>query len=109
MVEYPLQRFVQVVILIRTSKDIAEQLRRQDEKALFRHQPFSGRLRTSVGHLGVIKVLVPGGVFALVDIGSEVLRNVAVEHRAQHIRFEVPLRHMTCVNKVGGDFIDTAE
>ena len=109
VVEHTLQRLVQVVVLVRTGKNIAEQLRGQDEKALFLHQPFSGRLRIGVSHFCVIKVLVPGGVFTLVDIGSEVLRNIAVEHRAQHIRFKIPFRHMTCVNKVGGDFIDTAE
>ena len=109
MVEYPFQRFVQVVVLIRTGKDITEQFRRQDEKALYLYQILTGRLCIGVGHLGIIKVLVPGGVFAFVDIGSEVLRNVAVEHRAEHIRFEIPLRHMTCMNKVGCDFIDAAE
>ena len=109
VVEYPLQRFVQVVVLVRPGEDIAEQFGGQNEEALFLHQSLTGSLRLSVRHFGVVKGLVPGGVLALVDIGGEVLRNIAVEHRAQHIRFEVPLCHMTCVNKVGGDFIDTAE
>ena len=109
MVEYTLQRLVQVVVLVRPGEDIAEQFGGQNEEALFLHQSLTGSLRLGVGHLGVVKVFVPGGVLALVDIGSEVLRNIAVEHRAQHIRFEVPLRHMTCVDKVGGDFIDAAE
>jgi len=73
VVEYPLQRFVQIVVLIGTGENIAEQLRGQNKKALFLHQTFTGRLRIGVGHLGVIKVLVPGSVFALVDIGGEVL------------------------------------
>ena len=109
VVEHTLQRLVQVVVLVRPGEEIAEQFGGQDEKALFLHQPFSGRLRIGVRHFGVVKVLVPGGVLALVDIGGEVLRNIAVEHRAQHIRFEVPLCHMTCVNKVSGDFIYAAE
>ena len=109
MVEHTLQRLVQVVVLVRPGEDIAEQFGGQNEKALFLHQSLTGSLRLGVGQLGVVKVLVPGGVLALIDIGGEVLRNIAVEHRAQHIRFEVPLCHMTCVDKVGGDFIDAAE
>ena len=109
VVEYSLHRLVQVVVLVRTGKNIAEQLRGQNEKAFFLHQSLTGSLRLGVRHFGVVKVLISGGVLALVDIGGEVLRNIAVKHRAQHIRFEVPLRHMTCVNKVGGNFIDAAE
>ena len=37
VVEYTLQRLVQVVVLVRPGEDIAEQLRGQNEKALFLH------------------------------------------------------------------------
>ena len=109
VVEHTLQRLVQVVILIGTGENIAEQLRGQNEKALFLHQSLTGSLRLGVRHFGVVEIGISGSVLALIDIGREVLGNIAVEHRAEHIRFEIPLRHMACVNKVGGDFIDTAE
>ena len=79
------------------------------EEALYQYQIFTSSFCLVVGQLGIGKIMVASFVFTLVNICREVLRNVAVEHRAQHIRFKIPLRHMACVNKVGGDFIDAAE
>ena len=104
-----LQRFVQVFVLIRTGADIAEQFAGQDEKAFFLHQPLTGGLGVFIRHPGIIKVLIPGGVFSLVNISGEVFRNIAVEHRPQHIGLKIPFRHVTCMDQISCNFIDTAE
>ena len=109
VVEHTLQRLVQVVVLVRPGEDITEQLGGQNEEALFLHQSLTGGFRLGVRHFSVVEICISGSVLALIDIGSEVFGNIAVEHCAEHIRFEIPLRHMACVNKVGGDFIYAAE
>ena len=109
VVEYPFQRFVQVLVLIRAGEDVAEQFRGQDEEALYQYQIFTSSFCLVVGQLGIGKIMVASFVFTLVNICREVLRNVAVEHRPQHIRLEIPLRHMPRVDKVGSDFVDSAE
>ena len=40
-------------------------------------------------------------MFACVDIQSEVPRDIAIEHRAEDVRLEIPFRNVTCVYEVG--------
>ena len=54
-----LQALVQVLVRFSNLAHVAEQIARQDEKALFLHKTFLGALGLLVGHLGVIKFAVP--------------------------------------------------
>ena len=88
-----LQRLVQVFILGRSGPNVAEQLRGQHEKALFRDQPLPGLFRLRVREPSVVKAVVPGGDLPGVDVLCQILRDVAVEHGAEHIALEVPAVH----------------
>ena len=69
---------------------IAEQLARQDEKALCLHQILARRLGVLVAQSRVVKISVACLVLAVVDVASEILGNVAVEHHAEDVLLEVP-------------------
>ena len=73
VMKYFLQRFIQIVVLIRTSQNIAEQLRGQDKEPLLLYQPLPCRLRVGIRHFRIVKVLIPSGVLTLIDIGGKVL------------------------------------
>ena len=90
MAENGLQRFVEVFIRLTTGKDIAKQLARQDEKALFLHQALTRRFRLRVGHSGVVKAVIARLDLAFAYVICKVFGYVTIEHRAEDVIFEVP-------------------
>ena len=95
VVEYPLQRLVQVIVVLGVGQHIAEKLAGQDEKALFLDQVLKEFLGLAVRKGGVVEQQVAGIPLALVHIVAQVFRNVPVEHGTQHIVLEVPSIHRT--------------
>ena len=93
MAENGLQRFVEVFVRLTTGKDIAKQLARQDEKALFLHQALPRRFRLRIGHSGIIKAVIARLDLAFAYVICKVFGYVTIEHRTKDIIFEVPSVH----------------
>ena len=93
MAENGLQRFVEVFVRLTTGKNIAKQLARQDEKALFLHQALTRRFRLRVGHFGVVKTVIARLDLAFAYVICKVFGYVTIEHRTEDVIFEVPSVH----------------
>ena len=91
--ENGLHRHVEVVVLRRTGTDIDEQFRRQDKEAFGLHQVIPCLLGLLVRQLGIVKIRVACRDFVRVDVVRQVLGNIAVEHNAQNVGFEIPAIH----------------
>ena len=89
MTEDGLHRHIEVVVLRRTGTDIDEQFRRQDKEAFGLHQVLPRLLCLLVRQLGIVKIRVARCDFVRVDVVCQVLGNIAVEHDAQNVGFEV--------------------
>ena len=90
MIEYTLQGFIQVFIVVCCRIHIGKQLRWQNEKSFFLHQTFTGFLCIDIAHLCIIKIRISSFLFTGIDIVCKIFRDVTVEHCAKHIVFEVP-------------------
>ena len=95
MAENGFQRFVEVLVRLTTGKNVAEQLARQDEKALFLHQALPRRFRLRVGHFGVVKAVIPRLDLAFAYVICKIFGYVTIEHRTEDVIFEVPSVHGT--------------
>ena len=82
--------FVEVVVVVGACANVLEEFGRKNEESFLLDEALACRFRIFVGHLGVAKVLVPGGDFAFVDVVRDILGYVAIEHRAENIVLEVP-------------------
>ena len=90
VVEDTFQTFVKVLVIGCISANIAKEFAGQHKKALFLDKTFAGFLCVLVGHLSIIKVSVTCFNLILVNIISQILRNKAIKHSAQHIVFKIP-------------------
>ena len=95
MVKHTLQGFIQIFVVVGSEIDIAEQLRRQNEKAFFFNQSLTGFLGFGIRHFCIVKSVVPGFMFAGIDIACQIFGNISVEHRAKDIVLEIPTVHST--------------
>ena len=86
---------IEVLVVLGTTAHIAEQLAWEDKEALFLYQSRTCKLCLRIRKQRIIEIGIARLVFALVDIVSEVLADIAIEHDAQHILFEVPAVHAT--------------
>ena len=93
MTEDGLHRHVEVIVLRCTGTDIDEQFRRQDKEAFGLHQVIPRLLGLLVRQLGIVKIRVACRDFVRVDVVRQVLGNIAVEHNAQNVGFEIPAIH----------------
>ena len=93
MTEDGLHRHVEVVVLRRTGTNIDEQFRRQDKEAFGLHQVLPRLLGLLVRQLGIVKIRVACRDFVRVNVVCQVLGNIAVEHDAQNVGFEIPAIH----------------
>ena len=109
MGKHTLQSFVQIFILVGAGKNITEQFGRQDKEAFFLYQSLAGSLRLCIGHFCIVKIHVSCGVLTGIYVSGEILRNIAIKHGAENIRLEIPLGHMTGVDKVSRNLIYGAE
>ena len=86
---------IEVLVVLCTTAHIAEKLAWEDKEALFLYQSRTCELCLRIRKQRIIEIGIARLVFALVDIVSEVLADIAIEHDAQHILFEVPAVHAT--------------
>ena len=93
MTEDGLHRHVKVIILRRTGAYIDEQFRRQNKETFGLHQVIPRLLGLRVRQFGIIKIRVACRDFVRVDVVGQVLGNIAVEHDAQNVGFEIPAVH----------------
>ena len=93
MAEYRLHRHIEVIVLRRTGADIDEQFRRQDKEAFGLHQVIPCLLGLLVRQLGIVKIRVACRDFVRVNVVCQILGNIAVEHDAQNVGFEIPAIH----------------
>ena len=90
MVEYTLQGFVQVFIVVGFLVHITEKLRRKNEKAFFFYQALTSFFCIGIGHFGIIKVIVSGFLFSGIDVVGQVLGDIAIKHGAKNIVLKIP-------------------
>ena len=110
VLEYHFQQLIEIVLcvfslaftifeeglfIVTVFLNITEQLTRKNKEAFFFYQTFSCFLGLFIGHLRIVKLKVASFVFTLIDVIRKILRNISVEHCAQHIIFEVPSIHCT--------------
>ena len=93
MVEYPLQCFVQIFVMICSFVHITKQLRRENEKAFFFNQSLTGFLCFLICHFRIIKIRASGILFSGIDVIGQIFGDISVKHRAQDIVFEIPAVH----------------
>ena len=93
MAEDCLHRHVEVIVPRRTGANIDEQFIRQDKETSGLHQVIPRLLGLLVRQLGIVKIRVACRDFVRVDVVRQVLGNIAVQHDAQHIGFEIPAIH----------------
>ena len=95
------ERFIERLILRRPCADVAEQLGRQNEKALLFDKVMAGLLCFFVGQTGIIKIGIARLPFPLVDVFGDVFRNVAIKHRAEDVLLKVPRIDAARMDEVG--------
>lgn len=88
--EHAGQGLVEVLVVTRAGPDVDEQLGRQDVEALLLNRDLAAELGLRVAELRVVEVGHAGVAFETVEVGGEVLGDVAVEEHAQHVGLEVP-------------------
>ena len=101
IVKDALKRFIERLTLRRPCADVAEQLGRQNEKALLFDKVMAGLFRFFIGQTGVIKIKAARPALSLVDVFGDILRNVAIKHRAEDVLLKVPRIDTARMNEVG--------
>ena len=90
MVEYTLQGFVQVFIVVGFEIDIAKQLGRKNKEALFFYQAVTSFFCIGIGHFGIIKIGISGFLFTGIDVVGQVLGDIAIKHGSENIVLKIP-------------------
>ena len=84
------QCFVQVLVGCCFCSNVAEQFARKDEETFFLNQTCSCFLGIGIRHLYIIKIGIACFNFTSIDVGGNILGNIAVEHSTKNIVLEVP-------------------
>ena len=101
MVEYTLQGFIQVFIVVGSEIDIAKQLGRKNKKALFFYQAIASFFCIGIGHFGIIKIGISGFPFARIDVVGQILGDIAIKHSSENVVLKIPAVNGT--TKIVGD------
>ena len=90
VVEYTLQGFVQVFIVVGSEIDIAKQLGRKNKKALFFYQAITSFFCIGIGHFGIIKIGIASFLLTRIDVVGQVLGDIAIKHGSENIVLKIP-------------------
>ena len=90
MVEYTLQGFIQIFVVVGSEIDIAKQLGRKNKEALFFYQAVTSFFCISIGHSGIIKIGIASFLFARIDVVGQVLGDIAIKHGSENIVLKIP-------------------